>query len=131
MLTVGEERLLTLAKFLREQVDPKHFCINSFCDFRNNKTIKECGSTACALGWATQIPAFRATGFKQVSAHDFMPKFVSQYGFNAARVFFQLSPEDVIYLFSAITPHLKTAKQVARAIEQLVARQQKERNART
>lgn len=49
-------RLLTLAYFLKTQVPEEQFDQNSYCMIKtgNNPLIKPtCGTSACALGWAT------------------------------------------------------------------------------
>lgn len=56
------KRLLKLADFL-DKLPPKRF---NYCkwvgdDWRGAKDLS-CGTTACALGWATTIPQFRKLG---------------------------------------------------------------------
>ena len=70
------ERLAKLARFLKT-VESKHFDLSSWCNIKccdgkdvpeNDVTIKiieaNCGSTACALGWAAIMPEFRKKGLK-------------------------------------------------------------------
>lgn len=54
------ERLLTLAWFLRTQVEAERFNMRSMCTYVLTRRCRRnipphCGTTACALGWATHI----------------------------------------------------------------------------
>lgn len=67
-IAVGNRRLLKLAAFL--EALPKH--LFNYCWFCNSWNVTNlspekataCGTTACALGWATAIPSFRKLGLK-------------------------------------------------------------------
>lgn len=59
--TKGRLRLLTLAKFLDERVPATRF--NLVCWVRDQGfKQRECGTAACACGWATTIREFRKDG---------------------------------------------------------------------
>ncbi len=47
-------RLLTLAYFLKTQVEHRHFDMSWFTNTKGGN-LHKCGSTACALGWATVV----------------------------------------------------------------------------
>jgi hypothetical protein len=54
------ERLLTLAWFLRTQVEAERFSMRTMCTCvlksgARRDISPQCGTTACALGWATHI----------------------------------------------------------------------------
>lgn len=60
----GNERLLRLAEFL-EALPPKRF---DYCKWVGTDWLGDaelsCGTTACALGWATTMPEFRKLGLR-------------------------------------------------------------------
>jgi len=59
---INIDRLLKLAGFL-DELPHKNFTFNSWVGFGfNGKLDLSCGTTACALGWATTIPEFRGAG---------------------------------------------------------------------
>lgn len=59
---MNRERLLKLADFL-ETLPPSRFNFSSwFGNGADGRPDISCNSTACALGWATAIPEFRALG---------------------------------------------------------------------
>lgn len=59
-----KNRLLKLADFL-ETVPPKRFRFSSWVgdDWQGREDLS-CGTTACAVGWASTIPAFRKLGLR-------------------------------------------------------------------
>lgn len=60
----AKRRLLKLAKFL-ERLPKKRFDFGQWVgdDWKGKKDLS-CGTTACALGWATAIPSFRKAGLR-------------------------------------------------------------------
>lgn len=56
MREYSKKKLLKLAKFLETKVRAKRFSLDSWADFwfDADDTDMDCGSTACALGWATK-----------------------------------------------------------------------------
>ena len=107
---VGRKRLAILERFLRKEVPPRRFDMLTwisgakFCGIvaPPEALHKECGSTACALGWATTIPAFKRAGLRfDGGSPYFLPpdtKYGS-YSFNAGAAFFHIRIEDANYLF--------------------------------
>jgi hypothetical protein len=61
---VYKERLLELAKFLRH-LPKTRFDYSSWVgnDWKGKKDLS-CGTTACALGWATVVPSLRKAGLR-------------------------------------------------------------------
>jgi hypothetical protein len=63
----GNRRLLLLARKL-ERLPPKRFSYNRWVGFNwKGRADLSCGTTACALGWATTMPVFRKLGLRLVS----------------------------------------------------------------
>lgn len=119
-------RLLTLARFLRNEVDPKNFDMNSYYDklgcengWIPNLKEPKCGTTACALGWCSRIwpKLFRLkNGFCLFSVNE---TFVSIGMFESAIAnFFGLRCIDVSTLF--YPERDRTPKQEAKSIERFV-----------
>ena len=64
-MAVGNRRLLKLADLLDALPDERfqfHHWVDE--DTYKGKPDLSCGTTACALGWATTIPAFRKLGLR-------------------------------------------------------------------
>ena len=60
---MNKHRLRTLQKFLRTKVNPDRFDMEEWAgEIKNGKPA--CGTSACALGWATTIPSFRKAGLR-------------------------------------------------------------------
>lgn len=61
---IYKSRLLKLADFL-EKLPPKRFAYDMWVGshWRGNTNLS-CGTTACALGWATTMPIFRRLGLR-------------------------------------------------------------------
>lgn len=126
MSPVHAERLLMLANFLEKEVKEDRFNFNTWSssaglrDYINEAVTAKsefipvpegaCGTTACALGWATTIPAFRDLGLRL---------FVNRWGevwpgmvddktddstwtniINACNRLFGLTPDETNYLFT-------------------------------
>jgi hypothetical protein len=64
---MNAQRLLKLADFL-DTVDPSNFNYNYWhTGLREPRTAPqepECGTTACALGWAAHVPEFQEAGLE-------------------------------------------------------------------
>ncbi len=96
----GRKRMLVLAEFLRTRVPKEHFYMGSFSSCVDRKTgITGCGATACALGWATQIPSFKRAGFVQTNKNNFVPKYKQRSGFEAAELFLGIDDNESDLLF--------------------------------
>ncbi len=126
----GDARLLRLAAFLRT-LPRKRFNYNVWVghDWRGAADLS-CGTTACALGWATTIPSLRRAGLQLVS------RGIGQYGYvvlktkgrrqvyssmTAAQEVFSLNELEASYIFVPSDDGDATAKQVARKIERFVS----------
>lgn len=94
-------RLSKLATFL-ETVPKKNFDISLFYD------QKECGTVACAAGWAGLMPCFRKRGFK-INDNGY-PKYKNDYGFRAVEEFFGLGSSESRHLFSATNYNWENVK---------------------
>jgi hypothetical protein len=104
---MNKRRILALALYL-EQLPRKYakrFKMGSWkstnfahiCGTETEDLTKSCGTTACALGWATQMPSMRRLGLHY---DDGMPRLANgQYGFGAASKLFELTREQAFYLF--------------------------------
>ena len=132
------DRLTTLANFLKtvpkQRFDFTRWVGKSY----QGKADLSCGTTACAVGWATTIPTFRQLGlFLQRSslAGNYRPCYYNaeDYGNElngdcAVQHFFKLNEDEIVFLFY---PHFTkpasnprsclsekaTPKQVAKRIE--------------
>lgn len=61
----------------------------------------ECGTTACAIGDATQMGAFRRRGLKEHPHWAFAPVFAGDSGWRAVMKFFGLTSLEASYLFAS------------------------------
>lgn len=106
------ERLTRLRNFLRDNVKDERF---NLATWAGNDKIEwgglrdlSCGTTACAMGWATTIPEFQALGLKLVRQPDtisgeFYPptiEFEGETHFHAAARFCGISDSEAEYLFN-------------------------------
>ena len=141
-------RLLLLADHL-DTLPKKRFYYGSWVgDDWKGKADLSCGTTACALGWATTIPSFRRLGLRMTSrrppsyadlvAGADLDGYVTAPGcsrsLSAAQDIFKLSYIEAEFLFipggkldsfpaiQAAPANGATAKQVARHIRRFVAR---------
>lgn len=94
------ERMQRWSSFLRNEVPPDQFDIRDWFSSLRRKyvvagPVSECGTIACALGWACAIPEFRAAGLlPSGNPFDPTPIFYSFRGNEAGARFFDL-PMDV------------------------------------
>lgn len=105
------ERLQRLADFLKSLPDEK-FCMDSWSN--------DCGSVACAVGWACTLPEFNALGLKSIDHHPFYHepgRLHQEWGFDAAQKFFGLTPYMTLKLFKT-THREPTPMNIALIIEQ-------------
>lgn len=128
---VGNRRLLKLASFLRT-LPRKRFDYRWWVgdDWQGGKDLS-CGTTACALGWATVIPEFRKKGLKlEFDEWDAgKVRFGHREGLRAAEAFFGIHFNEAASLFLPNGDANATAKQVARKIERFVDRRRKSKRA--
>lgn len=91
-------KLVKLADFLEHQVKPSWFDLETWCSPGFKK--RECGSTACALGWATVCfprSGLHWTTEKQIALH--VNDDHDYFNFSAAMKFFDLDEDTAQYLF--------------------------------
>lgn len=135
-------RLLMLADRL-ESVPAPRFDMESWCEgeWEPGATEFPCGTTACALGYATTIPEFQALGLHLVRDYEYDPNHTyvvlgptrHEHGtymssMLAARELFDLTHEQVMELFlpregSPDWPDKRTPQQVAKLIRDVCARE--------
>lgn len=94
-------------------------------DFDPRPTLTECGTTACACGYAALDPWFRAQGFGINSDRQLVyrhPERLTQLGWDAVYTFFNLSRSVANYLFSSecYRDDWNTADAVADRIQDLI-----------
>ena len=110
-----KKRLLALADFL-DRLPAKRFQYNYW--FHNDITNPDtnpypdggpinalkhfCGTTACALGWATTMPRFRRLGLHWQHLTPRIPDNDNVFG--SAAVIFGISSHEAMYLFSPNYP---------------------------
>jgi hypothetical protein len=85
------ERLEQMVVMLRG-LPPEKF------DIAEWHTPSECGTTACAVGWACVAPVFVKQG---LYLHDQAPAFQTLTGWAAVHQFFELGSHDSHFLFDA------------------------------
>lgn len=123
-------RLLNLAAFLRK-LPSRQFDLGYWVS-KGDPVKNECGTVACACGWAASIPSFRRAGlgydtrkgdmtFTEGLPHTF-------YGWRAIEEFFGLDGHESDHLFSedGYPVGRRGPKSVALRIERFVKRKQKE-----
>lgn len=102
------ELLLDLADFL-EKVPPREkFSLRRWGNDENEALEKnECQSAACAMGWASIMPKFRALGLRSANevlqnTKDRAPMFNGVVGFEAIGAFFGIPEGQAMMLFEAM-----------------------------
>lgn len=102
----GIERIRTLYAVLAG-IPNKHMRLSMWINVEHpyagtptaRKLVHNCGSTACALGWATLYPEFQKLGLR--ANIDERPMFGDHGGYVAAQEFFCLSEDEAHVLFGA------------------------------
>ncbi len=120
-----KEKLLELARFLVEEVKPQWFDLSNWAD--KGFSQKKCGTTACAMGWATVC--FPKSGLKlkleDEWGDDLLLVYKEHYGFEAAAAFFGLiSLNEAYYLFDPGGYNLRSNKKsnVAKRLREIAKR---------
>lgn len=138
----GGKLLLELADLLYG-LKRKRFYYGTFVgDDWGGKANLSCGTTACALGWATTMPKLRKKGLRlnrdEFAWHGGYVEMNGLDGAGAATEAFDVGYEDACYLFYPETRHSSsislpvspkekaTPKQVAKHIRRFVAWKQKQ-----
>lgn len=146
MSKIGNKRLLILADKL-EEVSERSFNLAKWINYRrtyrvavapllSNSVLKadlkpeefeECGTSACAVGWAGTIPQFQKLGFTMDIREAFCdpaPSFQGHRGWYATHAFFDLNWDSAHSLFSKNSPAYRgqeaTPKFVAQVIRDFV-----------
>ena len=91
------KRLMRLAKFL-PTINPSQFNIYAW-----HEKSSDCGTVACAGGWACTIPAFKKAGLHLIGS---VPRCLDKdrfpvSGFGAMRVFFGVDSSQSVKVFTA------------------------------
>ncbi len=89
---MNKERLKHLVTIL-EDINPREFYMGTF-GHRD-----ECGTCACAAGYATLDPLFRSQGLHPYARDDLEPVFDNSYGWKALTRFFEIDNDQANYLF--------------------------------
>jgi hypothetical protein len=129
---MNKRRLLKLADFLETKVPPTRFNFNRWVgyDWKGADDIS-CGTSACALGWATQMPEFRKLGLRLVLTEENIggvqlskgrggrrPRAAGPLSMRAAMRLFGLTNKQAEYLF---VPHISEGGPGAEATPVVVA----------
>lgn len=117
--SIGLSRLETLAAFL-EALPPGRFDYGHWVgeDWKGKPDLS-CGTTACAFGWTTAIPAFREAGLHLAYNEDTDVKAILFSGqilpendwaantltFSNAARFFEVTDDEAIFLFRPFEQH--------------------------
>lgn len=128
---MNKKRLLKLADFL-DTLKPKNFDVSEWARqgtvwIRGDEVKPDCGTVACAAGWACFIPEFQRLGLMLAPNREgvFVVCFDHYWGDDAIEIFFGLGEDSSLtsrifyqdgYDDSRVTP-----KMVAKRIRQVVA----------
>jgi hypothetical protein len=101
----SNRRLKVLAAYLRT-VPESQFDLGSWVgeDWKGKPDLS-CGTTACAVGWATTIPEFQQLGLRlyrsdpEYDMNEASPEFEGLHSFTAVSCFFGIDVDKVNYLF--------------------------------
>ena len=101
---------------------------HKFGKFIKPRDVLTCGTTACALGWATAVPAFKNAGLRVLADRGFDS---NQQNLSEAQRFFDLDRPTAVLFFGysdeAVCPedthptrHVRTPKQWAKSAKKLL-----------
>jgi hypothetical protein len=109
----------------------KHFNMGSYFDHNGDhqlvadngltkKHLMDCGTTACAFGWAATVPAFRKAGLSMDAEGEFSLRgCASIYCDEIAKTFFDIDSVQQAHLFGSRT-FIKTPKQWAKYCREFI-----------
>lgn len=128
---MNRKRLQVLARFLGG-IKRKHFDLGSWCEIDGGKLaggkIEKvgCGTTACAMGWAANVPSFHRDGLRLSRSVDGLmePRLGRKTQLDAAEAFFGLTTTEASYLFlpdNYAERELRSPRAVVRHIERVLA----------
>ncbi len=125
---LAEQRLMRLADFLEKNVPPERFSLDAW----STGDLIDCGTAACACGWATEIPEFKEAGLWLDTSRVGPPHayvegcimFGELADVEAVEAFFEIDTKTVTFLFmrvsydywTPITPQL-VAKRIRKYVE--------------
>jgi len=113
--TIGEERLRTLYSIMAgipaEKVHMKNW--RGWSTMPDETLIHNCGTAACAVGWACAYPEFQEHGLDYVSG---MPFFAGESNWLAVQKFFGLSHTEAQAMFMVTSVGLVAKLGVLRRI---------------
>lgn len=120
---IAKRRLTTLIRFMSSlpRSANRHFDMESWFSHSGDHEIKgaitqrimrDCGTTACALGWACTIPSFRKAGL-HLEVGFRAPMYGGVIGLSSATRFFEITGLQSLDLFDG-TIEDKTPKQWAK-----------------
>lgn len=124
---IGNNRLLKVTKKL-DTLPPERYYHGSWVgnDWGGRSDLS-CGTTACAMGWATTIPSFRRLGLRLTPGHGIVINGAAKSdrvhgGLCAAAKLFYIDLDDAERLFGFVGwgSAQPTARQVAAKIRQFV-----------
>lgn len=102
---MNKTRLLLLADALETRVPADHFDLREWREGDDGRNVSdgdllnhECGTVACAVGWACALPEFKAEGLSYDGA---MPDFKGSTHFCAVNDFFEIGYAGSRHLFLA------------------------------
>ena len=115
----GAMRLKTLAAFLLTVPEEK-FDLSVWVKLTRDTPSPECGFAGCAVGWAAQIPEFKALGFGLGGILESCPEFEGRHSWQAVEDFFGLRFNDCANLFTSVAynEYHATPKEVSERITQ-------------
>lgn len=135
---VGNKRLLKLAEFLETKVPAARFDLAYWVDPKTwkGKADLSCGTSACAMGWATTMPYFKRLGLYVESDHGSGAHLTladdrgCSYNWEVPQALFRIDELEALELFDAeyfgeSEKSPATPKQVAKRIRAFVKRRAK------
>jgi len=101
-----KKRLLALVAFLENLPNEKFFYGTWVSGYNPNQSTKsfltssECGTTACALGWACLMPKFKKFGLRLVGGNVFSPLLPNcGNSYESASKLFGIDTNEAVFLF--------------------------------
>jgi hypothetical protein len=104
------EKLSRLAWYLENKVPPENFDMNYWARVISKRSrLGDCGTVACALGWATTIPEFKSEGLRLCNLGKIKHvTFCSEIDYYAAQRFFGITIYQSNFIFSPGYYHRST-----------------------
>jgi hypothetical protein len=126
---VQKRRLLALAAYLETDTVREHWNFATFSSkdsVKNGRPSNRCGTTACAYGHATSIPAIRRLGLRfqrangepSIAGMSYSESYLRVYGLSVPQWYYLFHPDDEGYNHSL--PHDASPHDVAERIREFV-----------